>query len=119
MVDLSNIKTHDKITYTFMPPSVAHLIGFVLNQNNISGWTLCSAHSAKRKGLIPSDIVIPKVPLHENEPNGKIVLRNREWVLISHLDSEGLKSKFEDILNDDDISKLYLDACGQDNLDQY
>lgn len=119
MVDLSNIKTHNTKTLTFMPPSVAHLIGFVLNHNNISGWTLCSAHAAKRKGLIPENVTIPKVPLHQDEPNGKYVLRNKEWVLISNLDSDELKSKFEDILNDTDVSKMYLKTCGQDNLDQY
>lgn len=119
MVDLTNIKTHDEITYTFMPPSVSHLICFALNHYKIPNWELHSAHSAKRKGLIPADMEIPKVPLHQNEPNGRIVLRNREWVLISHLDSDELKSKFEDILNDADLIKMCLDACGQDNLEQY
>ena len=119
MVNLKNITVHKEKTYTFMPPSVAHLIGFALNAQEMVNWELHSAYSAKRKGWIPEDIEIPKVPLHVNQPDGHYVLRNREWVLISYLDSEELKAKFEEILEDDDLSKAYLKACGQDDLEKY
>lgn len=119
MVDLKNITVHKEKTYTFMPPSVAHLIGFALNAQKIEDWELHSARSSKRNGLIPEDVEIPKVPLHIDEPDGYYVLRNREWVLISYLDSEELKEKFEDILEDDDLLKSYLDSCGQNDLEKY
>ncbi len=119
MVNLKNITIHSEQTYTFMPPSVAHMIGYALNNNGISNWELHMAHSAKKKGIIPANIEIPKVPLHQNEPNGKYVLRNKEWVLVSNLDSKELTALFEDIISDDDISKQYLKSCGQENLDQY
>ena len=119
MIDLTTITVHEEITYTFMPPSVAHLIGFPLNAQKISGWELHTAHSAQKKGIIPADLEIPRVPLHQDRPNGLYVRNKREWVLISHLDPEELRLRFEDILQDDDISAAYLEACGQDDLDQY
>ena len=119
MVDLTKITTHSKKTYIFLPPSVAHQIGFALNANKITDWELHSAHSAKQKGLLPEGMKIPKVLLHENEPEGKIVLRKREWVLISYLDTNELKEKFEELLSDEDIINAYLAACGQENLDAY
>jgi hypothetical protein len=99
-----------------MPMSVANHIGFALKRNGIEDFSIHFARYAQEKGILPEHIIIPEVPLHEDDPNGLKVRNGREQVLISHLDSEQLKAQFEKILSDPDLTNEYMNACGQENI---